>query len=306
MALTYDELDAHVRDKYIPVLQDQFYCSTPLFAQLMAKDLVTYDSGKQIDQPVLYGDLPSGWYQGLDTFDISSRETTTLAKFDWKLMYVDVTIDGETELKIEGDEKILSIVSTKMDNASKTFHRRMEMATFESQGTKAIVPLTTALATTGDYGEISKTNYSWWRANTDTTGGAFSMDMLQSMYGSCSDGPLQPDLIITTQAVYDKIWARVQPVQRANLENTPGLAKVGFSGISFNKATIVVSKYCPTGYIFVLNTDFWKLVVHRKRNMYWTPPKIPLNQDAFVRQLLWAGALFCIGPRWNGYISSVT
>ena len=221
-------------------------------------------------------------------------------------MYVNVTLDGETELKVEGDEKILSIIATKMQNAGLTFSKKLNNAMYVSQGTKAIVPMTTALGITGTYGEIDKATYTWWRGNVDSTGGVFSMDMLLSMYGSCSDGPLQPDLIITTQAIYDKIWLRVQPQQRGNLDNTPGLAQIGFTGINFQKATIIVDKYCPTGYIFVLNTNFWKLIVHKKRNMFWTERKIPINQDAWVRQLLWAGALCCIAPRWNGYISSVT
>jgi len=64
MPLTYDELDAHVREKYVPVLMDQFYYSTPLMAQLMSKTKVVFDSGSKIDIPVLYGDLPNGWYTG--------------------------------------------------------------------------------------------------------------------------------------------------------------------------------------------------------------------------------------------------
>uniref|UniRef100_A0A6M3INJ3 Putative capsid protein n=1 Tax=viral metagenome TaxID=1070528 RepID=A0A6M3INJ3_9ZZZZ len=306
MALTYSELDAHVREKYIPVLQDAYYYSTPLMAQLMAKSKVVFDSGAKIDIPVLYGELPSGWYTGLDTFDISKVETTTLAKFAWKQMYVDVTLDGTTELQVEGDEKVLSIIETKMENALKTFSKQFSQAIYADQGTKAIRPMTEALATTGTYGEISKTTYSWWRGQVNSTGGAYDHDMAQSMYGDCSDGATQPDLIITTQDIFDKIWLRVQPLQRGNLENTPGLAKVGYTGIAFNKATIVVDNYCPSGYIFFLNTNFWKLVVHKKRNMHWTDSKVPLNQDAWVRQLLWAGALCCAAPRWNGYISSVS
>lgn len=306
MALTYNELDAHVREKYIPVLQDQFYYSTPLMAQLMSKSKVVFNSGAKIDIPVLYGDLPNGWYTGLDTFDISSVETTTLAKFDWKQMYVDVTLDGTTILKVEGDEKVLSIVETKMENAGKTFSRAFSQALYADQGDKAILPLTDAIATSGTYGEINKATYSWWQGNVNTTGGAFDMDMLQGMYGDCCDGAIQPDLIITTQDIYDKIWLRVQPQQRGNLDNTPGLANIGFSGIKFNNATIVVDSYCNSGYIYVLNTNFWKMVVHQKRNMYWTDKKVPLDQDAWVRQLLWAGALCCSAPRWQGYISNVS
>ncbi|MFA5132943.1 MAG: phage major capsid protein [Candidatus Paceibacterota bacterium] len=308
MALTYSELDAHVREKYIPILTDQFYYSTPIFTRLMSKNKVTYDSGSKIDVPVLYGDLNSGWYSGLDEFDISLIETTTLAKHAWYLMWVNVTMDGETELKVEGDEKILSIVQSKMQNAQKTFTKKFSEAIFDTSwsDTKAIPPLISALATTGTYGEISKTSYSWWRGQVDSTGGAFSMSMLQSAYGNCCDGAVQPDLIITTQDIYDKIWNRVQPTQRGDLTTAPDLARVGFTGIAFNKATIVVDHYCPSGYIFILNTDYWKMVVHRKRNMYWTEPKVPINQDAWVRQLLWAGSFICTAPRWNGYISSVS
>jgi len=306
MALTFDEIDAHVRDKYIPVLRDQFFNATPMMAQMMSKSKVVYDSGDQIKQPVLFGELNSGWYSGLDTFNIDTKQTTTLANFDWKQFYVNVTLDGNTELRVEGDEKILSIISTKMDNASKTLNKQFTTAMFTDQGSKALDDMTSAIATSGTYGGIDKGTYTWWQGNVDSTGGAFSMDMLQSTYGAASDGPLQPDLVITTQAIYDKIWLRVQPQQRGNLENTPALAKIGFSGISFNRATIVVDKACPTGVIFVINTDFWKLVNHRNRNMTWTDKKIPINQDAWVRQLLWAGDLICQSPRYQGYISGVT
>lgn len=286
---------------------DQFYYSTPLLTQMMSKAKVTFDSGAKIDVPVEYQDLNSGWYQGLDPFDVTTKEITTLAKFEWKLNYVNVTIDGETELKVEGDEKILSIVATKMAAAGKTFSKKIEEALFATSSiAKAPLCLIDGITTTGTYGEISKSDNIWWRGNVNTTGGAFDMKMLQTMYGSCCDGPIQPDLIVTTQAIYDTIWSRVQPVQRGNLDNTPAIAKVGFTGISFNKATIVVDRYCPAGYIFVLNTDFWKMVVHRRRNMKWTDAKVPINQDAYVRQLLWAGAFFTTAPRWQGYISSVS
>jgi len=209
MALDFNEIDTHVRDKYIPVLQDQYYLSTPLMALLMAKSKVTYDSGKQIDQPVLYGELPSGWYTGLDTFDISTVEETTLAKFDWKQFYTNVTIDGTTILKVEGSEKVLSIVETKMENAGKTFNKRLNESMFEDKGTKALLTLADGINTTGTYGEINKATYDWWQGNVNSTGGAFSMDMLQTAYGDSSDGQIHPDLIITTQAIFNKIWARV-------------------------------------------------------------------------------------------------
>lgn len=309
MALTYDEIDAHVKKKFIPTLVDQFYYSFPMFVRLSTKSNIQFNSGKKIAQPVLYGDLPGGSYSGLDTFDVSKRETTTHAEWDWKLYYVDVTIDGETELRIEGDEKILSLIKTKMQNAGLTMRKMMTQGLFAvsaGNNDKDVNTLIEGIATSGTYGAIPKATYSWWQGNVNSTGGTTTLDMLQTEYGNASDGAIEPDIMITTQTIYNKIWARVQPQQRYLTDAHADLRAVGFSGITFNKAAIVVDKYCPSGYMFFLNTDFWKFITHSKRNFKWTPPKVPINQDAYVRQMLWAGNCVCVAPRWQAYISSMT
>ena len=212
MALTYDEIDAHVRRKYIPTLVDQFYFSFPLFVRLSSKAKIQFDSGKTINQPVLYGDLPGGSYSGLDTFDVSKRETTTLAEWTWRMYYVDVTISGEEELKVEGDEKILSLVKTKMQNAGLTMRKLITQGLFASaagNNDKDINTLIEAIATTGTYGGIAKATYSWWQGNVNSTGGTTTLDMIQEQYGAAQDAQTQVDLIVTTQTIYNKIWARV-------------------------------------------------------------------------------------------------
>ena len=309
MALTYSELDAHVKKKFIPTLIDQFYFSFPLLTRLANKARIQYNSGKKIALPVLYGDLPGGSYAGLDTFDVSKRETTTHAEWDWRLYYVDVTIDGETELKIEGDEKVLSLMATKIKNAGLTLRKMLTQSMFAvtpGNNGKDLNTMIEAINTTGTYGAINKATYSWWQGNYDSTGGTTTLDMIQTQYGEASDGGIQPDLIITTQAIYNKIWARVQPQQRYLTDAHADLRAVGFEGITFNRAAIVVDKYCPSGFMFLLNTDYWKFITHTKRNFKWTQPKVPINQDAYIRQLLWAGNLVCEAPRWNAMISSMT
>lgn len=258
----------------------------------------------------MYGDLPGGSYSGLDTFDISTRQTTTLAKWDWKQYYVDVTIDGNTMLRAKGTEKVLDIVESKMTNASKTVKKLLTQDVF-GDGTgnsgKAIDGLLNGIATTGTYGGIAKGTYDWWQGQYDSTGGSFTLNMVQTQCGETTDGSTKPDVIITTQSIWNKFWARVQPAQRyISSKRNADLAQIGFSGIEFNDAVVLADKYCPAGYIFILNTDYWKLVVHRDRDMSWTPPKVPLDQDAYVRQVLWAGNLVCQAPRWQGMISSVT
>jgi len=84
MALTFSQLDAHVRAKYIPVLVDNVFVGNPILTKLLAKNKITYDSGSEIRVPILYGKKKGGSYSGLDRFDINPVQTRNVAKFDWK------------------------------------------------------------------------------------------------------------------------------------------------------------------------------------------------------------------------------
>lgn len=84
MALTYSDLDAAARKKYIPTLIDQIFIANALLVKLLAKTQIIFDSGTKIVQPLLYGQLAGGSYKGLDTFDISYKQTQTMGEWDWK------------------------------------------------------------------------------------------------------------------------------------------------------------------------------------------------------------------------------
>jgi hypothetical protein len=90
----------------------------------------------------------------------------------------------------------------------------------------------------------------------------------------------------------------VQPSQRYPVG--PGfdaLAKIGFDAININGAAVVVDAHSPAGYVWGLNTRYVKLVMHEKRDFHFTGFKVPINQDAIVGQILWAGNLVVTSPR---------
>ena len=161
------------------------------------------------------------------------------------------------------------------------------------------------------YGGITRTSSAntWWNANVDATGGAVTLDVINTMIGSCTIGEKKPDLILTTQTLFNKVWSRVQPQQRfmAPSGKNADFASVGFSGIEFNgHAAMMVDNHIPSGYMFFLNTDFWKMVINKNRNFYWTNEKNPSDADAYVRQLLLMGNFICQAPRLQGMLSGLT
>ncbi|MEM2125706.1 MAG: phage major capsid protein [Candidatus Methanosuratincola sp.] len=312
MALTYTDLDTAVRKKYLPGLIEQIFISNALLVRLLSKCQVVYDSGLKIAQPIIYGQLTGGSFWGLDTFDISYKETQTYAEWSWKEVYVNVTIPGSDLAIAEGDEKIVGILQSKMETASLTMNELLSTMFF-SDGTgnsgKDFDGLRNAIddgTTYATYGGINRTTETWWQAKIDTTGGPVTLDAIQSMIGACTIGNKKPDLAITTQTIFDKLWARIQPQQRF-VNTKSDVADVGFPTIRFNgHMDIVVDNHCPEGHFYVLNTDYWRLVINRNRNFYWTEPKTPTNADAYVRQLILMGNLICVQPRVQGLLTNLT
>jgi hypothetical protein len=255
MALSYNDLDVAVRKKYLPELQEQIFISNAFLARLLAKSKIVFDSGLKIVQPVIYKMLPGGSYFGMDTFDIGYQQTQTQAEWLWKALYVNVTIPG-TDLAIaEGDEKIMGLLESKMETASMTMDELLSAMLF-TDGTgnnnKDFDGLANAVddGTNYDiYGNLERTtDATWWKAQYNATGGPVTVDIINQMIGLCTIGKRKPDLAVTCQAIYDKIWARVQPQQRFFAEHgsNADLASVGFSGIEFNgHMALVVDNHCP-------------------------------------------------------------
>lgn len=312
MSLTYNDMDTAVRTKFLPKAIEQIFVGNAIMTKLMAKSKVIFDSGLDIAQPIVYGKLASGSYSGLDTFDVGYRQTQTYAKWNWKSHYVNVTIPGDDLAKTEGDEKIIGLLASKMETAVMTAND--DFATmFFSDGTgnasKDFDGLLNGIdggSTYSTYGGIDRSTNTWWVSPVDSTGGAITIDAINSAIGGVTIAQKKPDLAFTTQTLYDKIWARIQPQQRF-LESKSSLAQVGFTGINFNgHCEILVDNHCPSGYIFFLNTDYWKFVLNRKRNFYWTNEKTPVDADAYVRQLLTMGNLFNVQPRTQTWLSGLS
>lgn len=296
-------------DSYMPGLIDLFFNSNALWVRLASKERTILDGGDMIRQPILYDKLNAGSYSGLDTFDISRRPTKTVLQFDWAQYYVNLTVDGRTLIKTSGaGTKILDLVEAEMETARLTLADLIGTDIYldgTGNSNKAILGLIAGIdsgANVATYGGINRNDGSVQatavQGNLNTTGGALSLALVNTGMGSATIQPHRPDLLITTQSMWDRFWERSQPSQRT--PSGPGfddLARVGFSAINFNGAAVVVDSKCASGNLWGLNTDFIKLLIHRDRDFQFTGFQKPDNQDALLGQILWAGQLVVQAPR---------
>jgi len=308
--LNTTELDAFVRDEVLTKIESQIIMNNAILARIEGKDKYFADSGEHIRTGARYAHLPGGFYERGAKFSTVQKETVKEYIHDWKQAYVDVTVDGWTEAIALGSNKIRNIVEDKMDNGretmSKILNDGMRSGGEDGQidGLPAICDDGTNYAT---YGNITRSTDTWAKANLDATGGVYSNSMFQTAYGNCSKNNKHPDMIMTTQAVYNSMWGKMTPQQRYNQSDAHAdLRALGFSGIEFNEAMVLVDDDLDTGLAFFVNTEFLEFVVHTERNMHWQDFMPHLDEDAQTGRFYWMGNLICKAPRYFEQIQNIS
>lgn len=106
----------------------------------------TADGGVRIMQELEYGENGTfTWYSGYDTLNISPSDVLTSAEFDWKQNAVAVTMSGLEELQNSGQEKLIDLLTARIENAEKTMKNKMAAAVY-GDGTAAAVRQSAGLA----------------------------------------------------------------------------------------------------------------------------------------------------------------
>ena len=321
MSLTYDDISAITTNHIVPELVDEYYKVSPTFTLIFkGEGQKAFPGGLQIQQPIQYAPLKAGAFAPGGTFDISYIETDTAMTFNVKFYYANVTI-RQTDLALNrGADAKMSYVEEKMVNGSQAMVQALATDFFaDGQGTvTSQIALDGILAGYDDgtnypsYGGISRAAIGSG-ANTGINGyyqniaGALSLTALQKAYGQATFGIRQPNLLATTQPIYNSIFNKLTPMQRIN-DATPDLVSYGFNAIRYNNQRLVVDQYCPSGYLFGMNTNFLTAHIsdHELFAFGWTGFKeLPNSIDA-SSQIIFGGNIVVSAPRLGFILSGIT
>lgn len=302
MALNYDALTATTEKYYLKPLADNVFAATVLLNRL-SKDADPAPGGEKLKQPLIYAEnQAAGSYSKYDLLNTQPSDEITAALFPWKQIYCTVTLSGIEEAMNRGALAVLNLLKSKMQVAELTLKKIITAQLFgdgSGNNGKDITGLGAAVddgVNVAVYGEIDRTTYTWWKAKRYANGGVArppTLALMQNAYGSVSDDTEFPNLITTTQTIFDWLWSQLTPQQR--YENEQRSANVGFRHLMFNQTPVIVDKACPVKKMYVLNTKYLKLRPHEDNagKFKFTGWKKPVNQDAVVGQLLWYGNLAC-------------
>jgi len=136
---------------------------------------------------------------------------------------------------------------------------------------------------------------------TSTLNGvSMGVQAMTHMYGKCSIDNDAPDLIITSQNVYDAYESSLQGNKR--FEGDATLADAGFQSLRFKGATVAVDSHCPAGHMYFLNTKYLDFKVHSKRNFSMDSFKQMEAHDGLQARIFWMGQIVCSNPAMQGVL----
>jgi hypothetical protein len=290
MALTYDQISAITSKKWLPKLYDNIFDSNATLKILKEKSYKKLDGGTSIMVPLNYAAASaSGWFAGSETLDTTDNDSITAAEYNWKQIYANITVRRIDEIKNSGDAAILDFVKSKVQIAEKTLADSLGTAIFNlGTDSKAIAGLRHACANTNTVGGIAQSTYSWWNAQKDATTATLSLAALQTQFNAASIDNDKPDFIASTRARYNSYYALLQPQQRFM---DSGMAKGGFESLMFNGAPFTVDSKVPASHVFMLNTKYIHLCVHKDEDFRFEPFAKPVNQAVKLAKIYWTGNL---------------
>lgn len=295
-------------------IQDNVTKNNALLARLnQGKRIKTFSGGHKILEPISFAENGNaGWYSGYDTLPVAAQDVISAAEYTIKQAAVPVIISGLEKLQNAGKEALIDLMEERLAVAEASLANLIAAGIY-SDGTgssgKQLTGLNAAVAaspTTGTYGGIDRAVWTFWRNQTQASGGLTGSNILAQMntlYAKLVRGVDRPDLIPMDSTVWGLFVGALQPLQRFATADT---ASVGFPTLKFMDADVVldggIGGFCPASTYFMLNTKYLKFRPHADRNMVPLAPstRTSINQDAEVQILAFAGNLTCSGAQFQG------
>ncbi len=284
--------------KYRTTLVDNIFKSHAVWYMLKKKGAIEeVDGGERIVQPIMYGtNSTAKSYSGYEVLDVTPQSGIDAAEFNWKQYAAAITISGEEEAKNASSKtRIINLLDAKTKQARLSLEEKLIDGLFSDgtgNGGKNLTGFEAMILASGTYGGINGTANTFWQSYVDSTAEALSLaDMRTAMNTPTLGGRDAPDLIVTTQTLYEKYESLLTTNYQTQTAGTKELGDAGFKVLEFKGTPIVWDEQVPSGTMYFINTDHLKLVVHKDRNFEVTPFVKPENQDARIAQILFMGNL---------------
>ena len=327
---TYNTFYTATHDAYVDTGEptDNMFRSAPLVDALWKRgNAKVLDGGARIVGNARFGFNPNTqWYKGADKLNMDPWEGLTRYAYDWANLHAPVTYVGEDARRNRGKAQAINMQTEMERESMDTMYKVVDQA-MAGDGTannyKAILGLDaffpsdpTVDPTVGAIGGITAVGATWWQNGAVTGFGSFaangpggtSSDQWITAWDNASDGTDTPDLIISSQDVWEAY-------NRSNLSAGQIVMQGGggygtgdktFAKLTYYGVPWFWSRNIAPGTAYLLRTADMLFIVHPDGNMKLSEFVKAFDQDLYGASLLLMCAFIVKRRMFSTVITGIT
>lgn len=272
--------------------------------------------GYELRKPVMYNDAAvGGFYQGYQSFDLSSIDDLTAFRFGIKQVYEPVSMSGRERRANRDEAQLLDLAEAKIE-ASISRLKNTVSASLRGDGTgfggmefDGLKKAVSTSPSSGTYGTIDRSANTWARnyATNVTLSASNVQETITDVISRLTRGDEQPDLGVMDRTAWKYLHSSLTAIQRIQLpvkEAKAGFRKLYYDGCEFVFDGGYGSSVLETNSCRLLNTKYWTFDMVRGADFKPLAPTMdrPVDQDAFFTVILVEGNLCCSAPALQGVI----
>jgi hypothetical protein len=265
------------------------------------------NGGTKIVEPLVYAANDTiGSYSGYDTISLTPQTGISAAEYEWKQYAGSISISGIEEAKNNGEQEVINLLEAKVMQLEESLREGFNTM-FYGDGTgnsnKNWNGLGNIVEANNTVGNIDASTNTWWNSYEENTSTALTLAQMATGYNSVSVGNDHPDVVLTTQTLYEKYEALLQPQLRYTDTKT---ADAGFQNLLFKASPVMYDVSCTSGVMFFLNTKYLTLVGHSSKWFQQTEFIRPEDLDARYALIMCYGNLTCRNRAKQGKLTAKT
>jgi hypothetical protein len=305
----FTELTYVTRRAFIPKLVVQLYNSTPLMAALIANSQQASGGVSSVTVPVQGSQFVNAqWSDYSGSFaQPSVQQGAYNAEFNLKLMIAPVPFLG-MEGAVQQDAAIIPLIEARMNDATNVMMDAMATALYNNTtNTQQFTGLPAAVSSSGTYGNISRSAYTWWQSKEYAAGSVnpTRQNILQYISGTVKNGAEVPSFGVCgfgtwTLLAQDFVGQEQYMITPGNgFDGDANGPQAAFRALMVAGVPIYPDPYCPEGTVYFLNSNYLSLYIHEQGSFVFTgfESTLPNWQIGYVGAVLMIAELVNVKPK---------
>ena len=305
----FTELTYVTRRAFIPKLVVQLYNSTPLMAALIANSQQASGGVSSVTVPVQGSQFVNAqWSDYSGSFaQPSVQQGAYNAEFNLKLMIAPVPFLG-MEGAVQQDAAIIPLIEARMNDATNVMMDAMATALYNNTtNTQQFTGLPAAVSSSGTYGNISRSAYTWWQSKEYAAGSVnpTRQNILQYISGTVKNGAEVPSFGVCgfgtwTLLAQDFVGQEQYMITPGNgFDGDANGPQAAFRALMVAGVPIYPDPYCPEGTVYFLNSNYLSLYIHEQGSFVFTgfESTLPNWQIGYVGAVLTIAELVNTKPK---------